>query len=113
MNKGLTALEGDNISQAVAELGYPNGQESIMGQTVYIWDNSQTVDIPMTTTGTTTGYVNGAPYSSTTTSTDYVPQNYNCTIQIAVDSNGTIVHTQWAGNIGGCMSYSNELTRNN
>jgi hypothetical protein len=112
MNKGLSALQGQNISQAVAELGYPQGQETIMGNTVYTWGASQNVDMPVTTYNTTSGSINGVPYYGTTSNTNYVPENFNCSIQIAVDQNGDIVHTQWAGNLGGCMHYSNALAHN-
>jgi hypothetical protein len=110
MTKGLSALEGQNISAAVNKLGYPQNQETIMGNTVFTWGSSQDVSLPVTTYSTTTGYVGGTSYSGTTANTSYENDNFNCTIQIAVDSGGDIIHTQWSGNIGGCMHYSRELT---
>jgi hypothetical protein len=112
MDKGLAGLEGKNIDQAVAELGYPDSQGSIMGNTVYVWGTSNSFSMPVTTYNTTTGYVGTVPYSATTSNTNYVPENFNCVIRIATSPDGTIIHTEWQGNVGGCMHYSTALKQN-
>ena len=80
MDEGLSNLVGQNISVAVARLGYPDSKREMMGDTIYVWGRSQNSVMPMSNTSTTTGMVGGAPVYGTTTSTSYVPVNYNCSI---------------------------------
>jgi hypothetical protein len=111
MNAGLNNLMGQNIHAAVDRIGYPNDQRQILGDTVYVWGTSQNTVIPMSTMNTTTGMVGGVPVYGTTTSTNFVPVNFNCTIQIATTPDGTIKNWRWSGNMGGCSSYANALKR--
>ena len=111
MNKGLQGLVGEDIHIAVARLGYPSTQRQMLGDTIYVWGSSQNAVMPLTTSNYTTGMVGGTPVYGTTTNTTLVPVNYNCTIQLAVDSSGIIKSWQWNGNMGGCAQYANSLTR--
>jgi hypothetical protein len=106
LNDGLQSLVGKNIQAAVARLGYPDGQRTMLGDTIYIWHTSQNVSLPVTTTSTTTGTVGTAPIYGSTTNTQWVPENFNCIVQIATDRNGTIKSYQWSGNMGGCERYA-------
>lgn len=109
MNNGLQSLVGQDIHAAVARLGYPSAQREMLGDTIYVWGTSQSGVLPMTETNFTTGNVGMTPFSGSTTSTTFVPVNYNCTIQLATDKDGTIKSWQWSGNMGGCMRYANAL----
>lgn len=97
---------GQNIRAAVAHLGYPDGQRTVMGDTVYVWSTSRNVAFPMTTTSTTTGMVGNTPVYGTTSSTNFVPMAFQCTVQIATNADGTIKSYQWEGNQGGCQRYA-------
>jgi len=109
MNEGLQSLVGQDIHAAVARLGYPSGQREILGDTIYVWGSSQNSVMPLSTTNYTSGSVGGVPVYGTTTSTNLVPVNYNCNIQLAVNSQGRIKSYQWSGNMGGCAHYANAL----
>jgi hypothetical protein len=109
MNEGLADLMGQNIKVAVGRLGYPDGQRTMLGDTIYVWAASHNTVMPMTTTNLTRGMVGSVPFSGTTTNTDFVPVNLNCTIQLATDASGTIKSYQWSGNMGGCSPYASAL----
>ncbi|MFI4985894.1 MAG: hypothetical protein ACHQF3_00475 [Alphaproteobacteria bacterium] len=109
INDGLNGLMGQNIQAAVARLGYPDAQRTMLGDTIYVWSSNHSAALPVTSTNTTVGTVGTMPVYGTTTSTEWVPVNYNCTIQIATDADGTMKHYQWSGNMGGCASYARAL----
>jgi hypothetical protein len=111
MNDGLQSLVGQDIHVAVARLGYPDGQRTMLGDTIYIWSSNHSAVLPLTTTNTTTGNVGGVPVYGTQTNTNFVPMNFACTIQIATDKSGRITTWQWSGNMGGCQPYANALRR--
>jgi hypothetical protein len=111
MNEGLGNLAGQDIGAAVSRLGYPDSKREILGKTIYIWSTSRNEVLPVTTTNTTTAFVGNVPVYGTTTNTEFVPANFNCTIQLATNSSGTIVHWQWSGNMGGCAQYARALVR--
>lgn len=111
MNQGLGGLVGQNIRAAVSRLGYPDGKREMLGNTIYVWNTNRSIILPVPTSTTTTGYVGPLPVSGTTTGTAYIPQSYNCTLQIGTDQAGTIINYQWAGNTGGCARYANALKR--
>ena len=110
MTKGLNNLVGKHIRAAVERLGYPDAKREMLGDTIYLWGKSQNTVVPMSSVSTTTGSIGSYPMYGTTTSTNYVPVNYNCTIQIIVDSNEIIKSWSWSGNMGGCSSYATALT---
>jgi hypothetical protein len=109
MNKGLSFMVGQNIQYAVARLGYPDAQRTMLGDTIYVWGTSRDVDVPMTTSSSTYGTVGSTPYSGTTYGTTFVRANLNCTIQLGTTPDGTIKTWQWNGNMAGCMQYARRL----
>lgn len=111
MNEGLRALVGQDIQMAVNRLGYPDGKREILGKTIYVWSASHSAVLPMASTSTTYGQIGGVPVYGTSTNMNFVPANFNCTIQLAVGSNNTIETWQWSGNMGGCQPYARALTR--
>lgn len=111
LNDGLKKYLGHDVKEVVDRLGYPTGQRSVMGDTIYIWSQSENSTFPMPTTSRTTGQVAGMPVSGTTTGTEWVPMNFSCTIQIAVSDAGYIKNIQWEGNQRGCSSYANAISR--
>jgi hypothetical protein len=111
MNEGLNNLMGQNIQVAVDRLGYPDGQRTMLGDTIYVWSASHNTMLPMSTTSMTSGSVGTLPVYGTTTNTSFVPANLNCTIQISTFPDKTIKSYQWSGNNGGCSPYANALVR--
>lgn len=106
----LPKFVGAPIDSLVAQLGFPNAEQTIMGRTVYTWrsDMTYTSMTPVSTTGT--GYVGMVPV--TTTSTSYVPRTSNlaCTIRAVADArNGIIQSVDYEGNNGACLSYASRL----
>lgn len=111
LNDGLQGLVGEDIHEAFARLGYPDGQRTVLGDTIYIWSTNHNVAMPITTTTTTTGAVGTTPYYGTTTGMGFVPMAFMCTVQIATDENGRIKNYQWEGNQGGCQRYARGFSR--
>ena len=111
LNQGLEKLTGQNIQAAVAMLGYPDGMREMMGRTIYIWHTSQNTVLPITTFNNSYGTIGNVPLFGTTTGTEFVPTNLNCTIELVTDSHETIVNWKWSGNMSGCQSYASSLTR--
>ncbi len=109
MNKGLDALIGRNIRYAISDFGYPTGQQVILGDTVYSWSTNGQVLMPTTTSTTTYGTVNGRSYSAVANSTSVEPVGTNCSIQLETDTNDTITHWHWEGNLIGCNRYARRL----
>ena len=105
----LPLLNGLNISVAVDRLGYPTGQREILGDTIYVWETRQQVELPALTSSTTTGAVGNTPYYGIDTAITPVSGEFVCTIQLAVTPEGLIKRWQYNGNNGGCATYANAL----
>jgi hypothetical protein len=108
LEDGLNALVGRSESEAFNAFGYPNGQQVFGADTVYVWGRSRNTTMFLPQTKTTTGYVGTTPVYGTTTSTQAIPMNFNCTIKVIVNS-GIIKTWEYDGNMGGCESYIKRL----
>ena len=123
LESGLNKMTGEDISYAVRIWGYPNAKREMFGKTIYIWStqSSGSMVLPTTTyqpgtTSTTYGTVGNTTYSGTTytsgqTVTTYQTYNYNynCTIELIVNSQGIIESWQYNGNAGGCGRFTRNL----
>lgn len=109
MGKGLSALEGENISKAIEVLGYPDQQQTIGTDTVYTWSRGFQSSYTVPQTSTTTGYVGNTPVYGTTTYNSVQTSNHHCLIKIGTDNKGIIKKTEAEGTVGGCMSYAERL----
>jgi hypothetical protein len=105
MDDGLQALGGKPIDEAFKVLGYPQGKQQFGSDTVYYWGSSSSGVMYVPQSTTTSGYVGNTPVYASTSYNQAVPINYNCNIQIAADSLGTIKRWQYNGNLGGCRGY--------
>ena len=110
LDERLTGLLGYNIEAAVSRLGHPDGKRTVMDDTIYTWSSSRNTSLPLTTTNTTMDMVGNTPVYGTTTATNWVPANFNCTIQIATNSAGSIKSYQWSGNESGCRRYADGMS---
>lgn len=108
-DKELPKLVGQPIDVAVQKLGFPNSEQTIMGQKVYTWSTRQTGTSVVPTTSFTTAYVGNTPVSATTTS--YTTQDYSmsCVLRLIVDDKGIIRRYSYDGNNGACFTYSDRL----
>jgi|SRR6266581_4116659 len=111
MDKGLHGLIGHNIRDATSFLGYPSGQRVSMGDTLYVWSVHGSGFMPVNTMTTANGTVVGTPYYGTANTTNLVPVQVECTIQIATDDAGTIKSYTWYGSPVGCEGYAKALNR--
>lgn len=107
----LSALIGQNLSVAVNRLGYPTGQREMLGDTIYVWETHQQVQVPAVSSSAVTGNVGSTPYYGLNTTIASAPGEFACTIQLAINSDKTIKSWQLEGNNGGCASYANALSR--
>jgi len=115
LNEGLPYLVGQSVDAAVDVLGLPNQKLEIGSYNVYVWDNRFTSTVPVynTNTSRTTGSVGNVPVSGTTTTStmNYVPVQYQCQIKLQVDAENVVRRWEWFGNQGGCQYYANGLKR--
>lgn len=111
LDKGLTGLIGHNIRDATRYIGYPTDQRTSMGDTLYIWSVRGSGFMPMMSTTTANGAVGGMPYYGQANTTNMVPVQVECTIQIATDQAGIIKTYQWYGSPVGCQGYAKALNR--
>lgn len=110
LEAGLGALVGRNEREAFAALGYPSGKQQFGSDVVYVWGRSQNTAMFIPQTSTTTGYVGTTPVYGTTTTSQMIPLNYNCTIKvIAGAEDGIIKSWDYEGNLGGCAPYIQRL----
>jgi hypothetical protein len=114
LETGLNSMIGQDLSIAVAKLGFPTSERTVAGMKLVEWGRSNNATFLMPTASTTNGYAQYgnrmANYSATTTSTTAVTMNFQCRIILQVDTSNTIRRYQYEGNIGGCASYIQALT---
>lgn len=77
----MSAYNGQPVSTLIDKLGFPTRQDTIAGQTVYIWTTGQMIE------GT----------------------SYACTIRAILDSQNIITRWDYQGNEGGCARYASML----
>jgi hypothetical protein len=111
MDDYLKPFVGQDIHAAVAKLGYPDSQRTMLGDTIYVWESNRHGIMVLPTVTSTTGDVGGVPVAMNTYGSETVPTHQQCKIQIAVDSNGTIKNYQWFGNNSGCAPYLKALLK--
>lgn len=81
IKKEMTGLKGQPISAAVARLGMPDEETTIMGQKVYTWRNS----------------------------TVYGGDQYGCKIRVVMAGN-VIGSFSGSGDVGSCQEYAAKLS---
>ena len=114
INKALSSMVGRNISYAMHKLGLPDAKHEVMGDTIYVWATNDDLESPIPTikvTLQTTSIVYGTmPDYDDATGTALPRATFNCTIQLAVNSSGTIKRWRWTGNPAGCAQYARALS---
>lgn len=113
LETGLNSLIGQDLSVAVAQLGFPSAEREVAGMRLVEWGRSNNATFAMPTSSTTTGYVQSgnrtANYSATTMSSTPVTMNFQCHITLQVDSANIVRRYQYEGNLGGCQPYIRAL----
>jgi hypothetical protein len=112
MDKSLKPMLGQDVKVAVAKLGYPDGQRTTPGDTIYLWSSrtqSNSMMFQSTTMGGMTGRVGGDPTMLNSYAGAVAPFVATCNIQMAVDTTNTIKRYAWQGN--DCGSYLRALRR--
>lgn len=107
LDEELPKYVGKPISNLVERLGYPNAEQTIMGQKAYIW--STTMQTESVVPSYTTGYVGTRPIALTTYSTE--SSTMSCTLRVFVTRTDYIMSSGYEGNNGACFRYSSQLKR--
>ena len=111
IESGMNALIGQPVERLFGYIGYPNGETTVAGHRLLIYNNSQNVTIPTTstahTTGNVVGYGGSATYSGTTTYPTSQTYNLSCELRVEIDQNNIIQSWSVYGNQGGCTRYAN------
>jgi hypothetical protein len=109
LDAGLTSLVGQPIQTAYNRLGYPNGTQTMNGDTFYIWSTNRNVVMPVNQTGSAYGSVGTTPFQVNSTVPQMVPMNFNCTIRVITGSDNVVKSWDYQGNAGGCQGYVRSL----
>lgn len=109
LDKGLASLVGQPAARAIDALGYPSAEQKFGGDTVYVWTASRSGALVMPTTNTTSGYVGSTPFYGSTTGTQVIPMNGQCSIKIGVGPDGLITRYDWEGNRIGCEGFMKRM----
>jgi hypothetical protein len=112
-DQGLASLVGRPIDVAVSVLGFPTGEQTLVGHHLVQWGRSTQGFMPMTTSSQAYGTISTSKgwgaYSGMTAQTSYVPVNFNCSITLQINEANTVVSYQYSGNLGGCKGYIRSL----
>ena len=102
IKEGLTSLIGQSETVALDKLGYPTGQLSIGGKTIYVWQDSGVWNMPTLHYAHDPGEIGShIDYSQT----DYVAVKRSCVIRIFVDPATHIIESfEFKGN--SCRQYA-------
>lgn len=111
LDNGLTSLVGQPIQAAYDRLGYPNGSQTMNGDTFYVWSTNRNVVMPTYNNGTAYGTVGTTPFQVNTSMPGMMPMNFNCSIRLIVGGDGIIKSWDYQGNAGGCQGYVKMLKR--
>lgn len=103
---GVTTLEGKSYKDAFERLGYPDAEEKVAGNTVYIWQNRNSGTYTVPTTQTATSYAGQQTIYTTVYGSREESFDHHCILRVAVDKSGTVINTRLKGNIGGCQHYA-------
>lgn len=109
MNKGVAALQGKPLTEAVSVLGFPSSKMEMAGKEVYTWNYGATgfQSVPMTSN--TFGSIGGTPYYGTTATNALMPTPLTARVQIMVDKKDIIVASFWEGQNGALIGPANAL----
>ena len=109
MNHTLDSLVGQPVDAAFARLGEPVGS-AVMGEyTVYGWGESSVKEVAVVSTGVSDGAAWSAPFQGKVSATTRVPVSHRCEIRVMAGPDGLIEGWHYAGNVGGCESYADQL----
>lgn len=109
LREDLAALVGGNIRQAISHLGYPDSQVTILGDVVYAWRHTMTVERPKVVTSTTSatawGTFDSVDATADTTSVSRESVGLECKIRVGTSQTGTIKRYQLAGPEAACAYF--------
>lgn len=108
MRDSWPKLKGQPISEAVRRFGYPQSEQSILGDKVYTWTSIQGQVVTTPVASTTIGPAGGA---YTTIGYGAAGVDLRCEVKIATDQAGTIKTLQYDGNNGACMQFADAMRR--
>ena len=109
MRPAMESLEGKPVQAAFSALGFPDQEQTIAGQKVYVWMRNYSGSYTIPTTSTSTTYVGTTPINTTTYGTSTQSYNANCKIRVMADASGKIVNWDAEGNEYGCSPYAERL----
>ncbi|CAN7419450.1 hypothetical protein [Paraburkholderia terricola] len=109
MDAGMQELQGRTIETAVRVLGYPSGERLVAGMRIVHWGQRTGGLMPFTSVSQNSGSgyagTTSFGYSGTTTTTQYMPVQYHCNIDLQISDAGLVVGGEFEGNLGGCSHY--------
>lgn len=109
LREDLNSLVGKNVQQAISHLGYPDSQVTILGDVVYTWRHTVTVERPKvvtsTTSATTWGTFDSVDTTADTTSVARDSVALECKIRLGASQTGTIRRYQLDGPEAACAYF--------
>ncbi|MBF0186098.1 MAG: hypothetical protein HQM06_17150 [Magnetococcales bacterium] len=106
LQNGLNGMMGSHERLLFEKIGYPDNSQKFGNDTVYSWSNRFSSGMFMPSSNSTQGMVGRTPFMATTATTQFVPIEGSCEIQVVVSETGYIKNYNFYGNGFGCMRYA-------
>lgn len=100
LDRELPKLVGQPVDVAVAKFGMPTSEQTIIGQRVYVWSNSEQ-DVSLAPAIGSRGAVGLLPVATQGT----------CVVRVQVDAGGIVRRAEHQGDPDACYRYSDRLKR--
>ena len=107
---GLRYLEGESIDTAVLYLGDPDNYLELVNSRIYTWSNSETLNLVLPSTTTSSGYSSSGEYVSLTNyGTTTSSSDLNCKLTLRTDNSGVIKSSKVEGDFMSCSVFSKRV----
>jgi hypothetical protein len=94
--------QGQKIDALIDLIGYPQSQTFAAGGIVYAWTTADRMQMDLGPIQTRSVDTLHAPIIATASAPEAINLHFRCTLEVATDRAGTILHLSWDQKRGGC-----------
>lgn len=98
MNGIMKSWEGKHVEQVISQWGYPNNYFNIGTDTIYVWNNSSSNSIPITSQHNFSGNIGITPIYGNYQTVEYQQVQFSCERKLICDKSGIVQKWEWNGN---------------
>ncbi len=99
MDEVMLSWQGTTADDVIRQWGYPQGERTVAGRKLLVWERNVTLNMPVT--ASTTGTLNqagGTAYYQGQTTYGGGRSDWSCTRTLEVDAGNRVVGYEWGGN---------------